>query len=407
MGLFSSLNIQMKERIFEGIHQGPHDSKLQQQRNLPSIKTNHQNIHCFVPSKTIHISTGGHIYLCGCGVFLPFKVANILDLKSFDDLYDLSMVKKIINSIDDRTYEYCDTNACGVKEAAEKDLSNWPIEFPEHYRAMDGTRLWSGQLADINETFISVGMDESCNLQCPSCRLHTIDWNKSTSPKYANRSKEAQHELSLLYKRQYNELVALHNHLIPLINNYNKHALIEFGGTGDAFYSLITTKFISKLEYNPLHRYKFKTNGLCMKAILPKLKILPTIYLIDISIDAATKETHEKLRVGSNWEKLIDNIKWLVDLPNRPKVEANFTIQNENFREIKKFKELMIDEIGIDYVHYSRYEKWGHISEDLYKENAVHLPEHPNNEEFNNIKKDRFWDIDTASRSVVGSFFLN
>ena len=346
------------------------NSLLQQQRNLPSIKTGLKNIHCFVPSRTITISTNGVVYVCGCPVDLPFPVTNILDLKSFEDLYEISMVKNIIGSIKDRTYKYCDTNSCGVKKHATRE--DWPTheDHPE-LTAEDGTRLFRGPGSiDTDIVYIIIGTDDSCNLQCPSCRLHKKDWNKII---------DSQSE------RIFNETAILHNHIKLLISNYNKKASIEFGGTGDPFYSLATVNLISNLEYNPLHRYSFLTNGLSMKAVLPKLKILPSIELIDISLDAATKETHEKIRSGSNWNKVIDNIKWLLDLPNRPKVMLNFTVQNDNFREIIKFNELAMDELGVDEVTYTLYNQWAHITDEIYAKNAVHLPTHPNYAEYKEI----------------------
>jgi len=378
MGLFSQINIIMipVKTISHGGTLRPDNhhkmnSLIQQQRNLPSIKTGLENIHCFVPSQTIQISTNGVIYVCGCPIFVPFPVANILDLESFEEVRELSTTKNIIGAITDRTYKYCDTYTCGLETHATR--KDWPTheKYPEH-TAEDGTRLFRGQGdgLDTDEIWIAVGIDDSCNLQCPSCRLHKKDWNKIVD----DQSKDI-----------FNQLNALHNHIKLLINNYDKKAFIEFGATGDPFYSLATVNLISNLEYNPLHRYNFLTNGMSIKAVLPKLKILPSVELIDISIDAATKETHEKIRLGSNWNKVIDNVKWLLELPNRPKVMLNFTVQNDNFREIIKFNELAIDELGVDNVTYTLYNQWTHITDDIYAKNAVHLPTHPNHDEYKKI----------------------
>ena len=347
------------------------NSLLQQQRNLPSIKTGLENIHCFVPSQTITISTNGVIYVCGCPVFLPFPVANILDVESFEEVRELPMVKKIIDSIEDRTYKYCDTDSCGVGKHARR--TNWPSHKKDPNRTTKTkTRLFRGQgdtLAE-GEILIAVGIDDSCNLQCPSCRLHKKDWNKIVDDQS---------------ERVFNENAMLHDHIKNLISNYNKKATIEFGATGDPFYSVATVNLISSLEYNSLHRYRFRTNGMSIKAVLPKLKIFPSIEIIDFSIDAATKETHEKIRLGSNWDKVIDNIKWLTGLPNKPKITMNFTVQRDNFREIVKFSELGISELGVDEVTYSLYQQWTHISDEIYAENAVHLPAHPDHEEYKEL----------------------
>jgi radical SAM protein with 4Fe4S-binding SPASM domain len=60
------------------------------------------------------------------------------------------------------------------------------------------------------------------------------------------------------------------------------------------------------------------------------------------SIDGATKETYEKLRVGSNFNKVIENIKYLFEeKKNRkskiPKIKFSYTINKYNVNEIEQF----------------------------------------------------------------------
>ena len=63
-------------------------------------------------------------------------------------------------------------------------------------------------------------------------------------------------------------------------------------------------------------------------------------------------------------------------------MEANFTVQNDNFREILLFKEIMENELGIDNVTYTLYNQWPHITDEVYRKNAVHLPNHINYQEY-------------------------
>ena len=331
-------------------------TSFQIQKGLPSVKKGLDHVHCYKPSRTISIDPLGYCRLCSCGSFLPFDVGNILDLSSFDEIWETPQTKEILKTIERRTYDYCDTESCGLSRMSKSE-PNW-----------GGVNLYP--LVNFKEIHILLGIDDSCNLQCPSCRLEKRDYNKPKTE---------------LEKIQFATIIKLNNHITSLINNYNKEAFITVGSSGDAFYSLATVNMITNSKYNPLHRYLFKTNGLSMRAVLPKVKILPSIDRIDISIDGATKETHEKLRVGSNWGKLIDNIKWLINLPNRPRVEANFTVQNDNFKEIPLFKEIMEDELGIDGVTYTLYQQWPHITNEIYKKNAVHLENHINYQEYLNL----------------------
>jgi MoaA/NifB/PqqE/SkfB family radical SAM enzyme len=330
------------------------DILLRKQRNLPSIKKHPNNLRCVHPSTIINIATEGNIYSCNCPNFLPYIVANVLDLNSFEEFWGKSNVKEIIKTIDERTFDYCDTAMCGIAEIAGDNAQGF----------IDRNSSWGDEdIKHPKETNIIVGVDDSCNLQCPSCRLYKKDYNRRDTSKNSYI---------------YNEISEIHEHIKNLINKYNHESLIQFGGTGDPFYSLTTVNLISKLEYNPLHRYRFKTNGMSIRAVLPKLKIFPSVESIDFSLDAATKETHEKIRLGSNWDKVINNIKWLSDLPNRPRIMVNFTFQNDNFRELIKFNEFVSNELKVDFISYNLYDQWPHITDEIYAKNAVHLPTHPN-----------------------------
>lgn len=57
-----------------------------------------------------------------------------------------------------------------------------------------------------------------------------------------------------------------------------------------------------------------------------------------ISIDGATKETYEKIRVGAKWSKLVSNLKYLNSIKRRPKIRIQMVYQDENKHEVKLFK---------------------------------------------------------------------
>jgi len=77
------------------------------------------------------------------------------------------------------------------------------------------------------------------------------------------------------------------------------------------------------------------------------------------SIDAATKDTYEKIRIGSNFEKVISNVKNLIQLKrimkaSFPKVHFHYIVTKENFHEISQYIELVHsiaegEEVGIQF----------------------------------------------------------
>lgn len=71
--------------------------------------------------------------------------------------------------------------------------------------------------------------------------------------------------------------------------------------------------------------------------------------LMIVSIDGATKETYEKIRVKGNFEKLMENL-FLINALSFPKIRLQFVEQEANKHETETFKELFYpfaDEIVI------------------------------------------------------------
>ncbi|MDI6752577.1 MAG: radical SAM protein [bacterium] len=78
--------------------------------------------------------------------------------------------------------------------------------------------------------------------------------------------------------------------------------------------------------------------------------------LLSISIDAANKETYERIRKSLSFQKIIDSIKELIALREGQKrkhlyVRTHFVIQKENFSQIEEFINLNYN-IGVDAVYF-------------------------------------------------------
>lgn len=75
--------------------------------------------------------------------------------------------------------------------------------------------------------------------------------------------------------------------------------------------------------------------------------------LMIVSVDGATKETYEAIRINGNFEKLMENFHYLNELPNTPRLRINFTVQAKNRHEVAamewKFRNLC-DEIKFNSV---------------------------------------------------------
>lgn len=76
--------------------------------------------------------------------------------------------------------------------------------------------------------------------------------------------------------------------------------------------------------------------------------------IVSISIDGTNKKSYEKIRVGGNFDVVINNLKNLIEYRNKTgsksKIHVNFVLQKNNIKEIVKFIRF-IDSLGVDSIN--------------------------------------------------------
>jgi MoaA/NifB/PqqE/SkfB family radical SAM enzyme len=128
------------------------------------------------------------------------------------------------------------------------------------------------------------------------------------------------------------------------------------------------------------------TNGTLLTkeewAKFPKLR--GKVKRVWVSVDGASKETHEFLRRGSRWEVMKQNLPFIGGLLAKGEIAGfalNFVVQKENFHEMGAVVELA-REVGADSVSFDRITNWGTFSAQAYEEKAVFASNHPRHQEF-------------------------
>ncbi len=94
---------------------------------------------------------------------------------------------------------------------------------------------------------------------------------------------------------------------------------------------------------------------------------------IAVSVDAATKETYELTRSGGNWDKLIENLRYVGILTRRggiKKFELNFVIQQINVTEVGDFVRLG-NELGATKVNFTAIYNVGTYSKDEFEKVGI------------------------------------
>ena len=247
---------------------------------------------CNLPFKVVSIDHDGNCMLCTCDGWLPISVCNIMDIDSFDKIWQTTRAIALQQDVSSKKFTYCSVDSCNIKKQ--------DVLF-ENY-------------------FINLNYDESCNLACPTCRPQAI--NITSGTKYEHKLK-------------------MSKHISKLISKFDHACTINMSGNGDPFASLIYRKFLMTVEPNPKHKYRLLTNGLLLKKLLAKTKIYNNIDVIDISIDAGDQQTYERVRKGGSWPVLIENLDYLKSLNLDVLIRLNMVVQVENFHSIKHFDKLL------------------------------------------------------------------
>ena len=221
---------------------------------------------------------------------------------------------------------------------------------------------------------ILFGTDESCNLQCPSCRTSKIQFIEG--PEYEKRK-------------------FLTDKLVKELLEIDPSIKLEFWitGSGDPFGSKIYREMLQNINGKayPNLSINLQTNG---NMFTPKMykkisNIHDNLRNCQISFDAGTKDTYEnKTRIGGNWNLLLKNCDFLNTVANDNKnfrLSFDFVIQTKNYKEMIPFIELTKSRysnvIGIDFSLISNWSTWP-IKE--FEQQCVWKPEHP---EYNELLK--------------------
>jgi wyosine [tRNA(Phe)-imidazoG37] synthetase (radical SAM superfamily) len=179
----------------------------------------------------------------------------------------------------------------------------------------------------------------------------------------------------------------LNEKILPLMNKAEKLMLLT---SGDFLCSPSIMNFLKKLKSDecPKLRIQIYTNAqLFTRERWKEFTNLNDFHLeLAISIDAAQKETYEKMRRGGKWETLQENLAFISELRENNIINylmINFLIQEDNYQEIEDFVKMGL-RFGVDCVVFQRISNWGAMSlEEFAQKNICD----ENNPKFKEVKK--------------------
>jgi sulfatase maturation enzyme AslB (radical SAM superfamily) len=304
---------------------------------------------CVAPFEYLEVTNHGGIYGC-CPGWMPKKLS---ELENVASVWKSDALKDVQESMLDGSYKYCSTEHCpALNQLVNKGIVNTGFFTPkEKFKKSNykGPRT-------INYAF-----DKSCNLSCPSCRTEKIMAN----PKEIEKIEWVMNEIETAYGDSLQRLY--------------------LSGTADPFASKSFRKLLTnfdKKKYPKVYDIQLHTNALLFnEQMWNDIKDTQRyIKTIEISIDAATKETYEIVRRGGDWDVLMDNLKFISTLPITD-ITLSMVVQNNNYMEMEDFYKLMTSIFKKNgKVFFKKITNWNTFSDAEFKLKEIHNPLHP---EFN------------------------
>jgi len=281
--------------------------------------------HCPRPKDTILIDKMGSCYACECQSWLPQSIGN-LQIKSLQEIIGSDMHQHLQSSITDGTYRYCNEHQCSY---------------------IKSNAVLHGQPDRIQH--LRLAIDDSCNLRCPSCRKSLIFHKEGST---------------------YNLGIRLADKINDWLHSYRHAIQVHIGSDGDPFASHVYRHFMEQTPERDNIKYSILTNGLMFKEFHQKVPyVINNLQELGVSIDGATKETYEKLRLGGKWEKIIEGLECMSEQKRKHgfRFILHFVVQKDNYHEMETIIDLG-EQYGADRVWLNKIEDWG-TSDDFHTQN--------------------------------------
>ena len=161
------------------------------------------------------------------------------------------------------------------------------------------------------------------------------------------------------------------------LHTYQHPIQVHIGSDGDPFASHVYRHFMEQTPVRDNIKYSILTNGLMFKEFHLKVPhVINNLTKLGISIDGASKETYEKLRLGGRWDKIIEGLECMAEQKQKHgfRFILHFVVQKDNYHEMEDIIHLG-KQYGADRVWLNKMEDWNVF--DNFDQMNIFSPEHP------------------------------
>jgi MoaA/NifB/PqqE/SkfB family radical SAM enzyme len=318
---------------------------------------------CHIPWNTLGINNNGNAYICASPSWIPIFVGNMFESTDIYDILNSRESLKIRQEILAGRYYYCNTRICDFFNFKDTESYQAQPTSQDNFNELDFKDA-PGLYVNKIPTNLIFDFDYTCNFKCPSCRTEIQNWNADHIRRPIN-----------------DQLVEKIKHLI-IDEIHDQPISIRWCG-GEPFMSEVYVELFNYIISTGKTNIQniIQTNGSLFTAKKDLVKdFLPYVSDLRISFDAGCAETYGLTRVGGDWDRLIDNTKFVVDLIKKHKfktrVSADYVVQKNNYKDLPQFVEVCKAlDIKINLTH--KMWNWGTWDEETFNDMNIYHPKHP------------------------------
>lgn len=276
---------------------------------------------------------------CCCTTFVRQNLDNVLE-KDIHEVWNSVLHKIMCLSTENKTFSFCDKSMCPLfvgKKKEEKDA--WEIPYR--------------QMASAPEV-LALGHDSSCNLSCSTCRKEVC----FAKGEELERVKQINDKIKKEYLPQCKFLI--------------------LAGDGEVFASPAYRDIYESSECNPQYIRLLSNGTLFTPENWERFKAEKEgKIMLTVSIDAAVKQTYERIRRNGKFDILKKNMEFAAHLRKEGELSyfrINFVVQRDNYQEMTAFVQWG-EELGVDEVFFTKILNWGTYTAEEFEEISMMEPD--------------------------------
>jgi molybdenum cofactor biosynthesis enzyme MoaA len=334
---------------------------------------------CNVPFRNFEVIHTGEVSSC-CwvapkhGSYPDRYVLGSLAHQSVDEIWNGKPAKELRRSILDGSFEFCSQDICPLFRDDGAGLIDKDQVSEVRQDMFDGINDEERKCIEQGSTTcdnlpskLYLNLGYSCNYNCPTC-----------APSQDEHS---------AFNKVVDYLETRNSFFLEKLSSvFLKVRYIFLGSFGEPLYSKSLVRWLRGFRpenFSEDFFMELQTNGSLLNETfwsgLP-IELKKHLSMIQVSTDAATKDTYEKVRLGGKWEVIKRNLEFISKLNTVKSLTLNFVVQESNFREMEAFVDLGAH-LGCR-VRFTRVQRWPATSAEVFAKMNVFDPDHVSHSEF-------------------------